>query len=63
MESEEIKKYKRLLITYFQNNHPEKLRYQPKVIEVKEYEVAFGMLKCTGILLLSKVILNMQQYN
>lgn len=45
MESEEIKKYQRLLIYYFQKDHPEKLKYQPKVIEVNQDNVVFGMMK------------------
>lgn len=54
MESEEIKKYQRLLIKYFQKNHPKKLRYQPKVIEAREGYVVFGMMKHIGLLNLSK---------
>ena len=57
MESEEIKKYQRLLIIYFQKNHPEKLKFQPKVVEVREDYVAFGMIKHMGRLVLSKDIL------
>lgn len=55
MESEEIRKYQRLLITYFQKNHPEKLKYQPKVIEVNEDKVVFGLIKCIGRLQISKI--------
>ena len=54
MNAKEIKKYQRLLIRYFQKNHPEKLAFQPKVIEVKEDEVVFGMLKCMGRLRISR---------
>ena len=57
MEREEIKKYQSLLITYFQKNHPEKLAFQPKVIEANEDAVVFGMLKCTGRFYINKTSL------
>lgn len=37
---------------YFRNNYPEKLRYQPKVIEVNQDNEVFGMTKHVGILTL-----------
>lgn len=55
MESEEIIKYQRLLIRYLKENHPEKLPFQPKVIEVNKDAVVFGMLKCFGRLQISKI--------
>lgn len=53
MSSQEIKKHHRLLILYFKENHPEKLKLQPKVIEVRKDEVVFGMMKCMGRLRIS----------
>ena len=61
MEREEIKKYQRLLIRYFRNNFPEKLKYQPKVIEVTEDKVVFGMMKCMGRLQISIEMLESQK--
>ena len=57
MASEEIRKYKKLLIKYFREKFPEKLKYQPKVIEVNRDNVVFGMTKHMGSLVLSKDIL------
>jgi hypothetical protein len=48
MEREEIKKYQRLLIQYFKKSHPEKLKFQPKVIEFRKHKVVFGMMKHMG---------------
>lgn len=36
MVNEEIKKYQRLLMQYFRNNFLEKLKFQPKIIEVQK---------------------------
>lgn len=36
MVNEEIQKYQRLLMQYFRNNFPEKLKFQPKIIEVQK---------------------------
>lgn len=52
MKNEKIRKYQSLLISYFQKNHPEKLKYQPKVIEINQDNEVFGMTKHVGILTL-----------
>lgn len=49
MEKEETKKYQRLLIRYFKEQQPEKLKYQPKVIEVNQDQLVFGMTKHMGV--------------
>ena len=45
MVNEEIQKYQRLLIQYFKKSHPEKLRLNPRVLEVTKTHVKFGMQK------------------
>jgi len=57
MENEEIRKYQRLLMEYFRENHPEKLLFNPIVIEVTETKVKFGLLKHNGVLVLPKKFL------
>lgn len=58
MENEEIRKYQRLLILYFRENHPEKLLFNPRVIEVTETHIKFGLLKHMGRMRISKRTLN-----
>lgn len=57
MVNEEIQKYQRLLIQYFKKSHPEKLRLNPRVLEVTKTHVKFGMQKHFGILLIHKITL------
>jgi len=54
MKNEEIKKYQRLLILYLREKHPEKLPFNPRVIEVTETHIKFGMLKHMGRFIIYK---------
>ena len=57
MKNEKIRKYQRLLMQYFKKSHPEKLRLNPRVLEVTKTHVKFGMQKHFGILSLHKITL------
>ena len=57
MEREEIKKYQRLLIQYLRENYPGKLILNPRVCEVNNTHIKFGMRKHFGVLTISKTIL------
>lgn len=65
MVNEEIQKYQRLLIYYFQKNHSEKLKYRPKAIEVNQDNEVFGMTKHVGILTLKieHLIISIEEKN
>jgi hypothetical protein len=42
------------LIRWIETEHPDKKEYNPKVIEVRENEIVFGMSKHFGRLIVSK---------
>jgi hypothetical protein len=46
------------LIEYITKTQPEKLKFNPKIIEVKENEIVFGMNNHMGRLIVSKKLLN-----
>jgi hypothetical protein len=46
------------LIEYITNTQPEKLKFNPTIIEVRNNDIIFGMEKHMGRLVLSKTELN-----
>lgn len=46
--------WQRKLINYIKLTEPEKLKYNPKLIEIKNDKVYFGMRKHYGILVIDK---------